>query len=352
MLDIREYVNIKDYSTFHVGGQFRYFVIISNIKELTSFWSIAHNNVRYNNIPVFVLGGGSNVVFSDGILSVIALKMEIKGFETINENKEYVDIKVGAGENWDYFVEKTVNMNLVGLESLSLIPGTVGASPVQNIGAYGGEVKDTILEVEVYEIGTGKIFNISNKDCKFGYRDSIFKGEAKDKYIITSVTYRLSKSLLSIPKYPGVAKYFEDKEIVNPTLAQIRDAIIFIRKSKLPDPREIPNVGSFFKNPIIFIDQFNKIPTSPTDGIIPHFDAGKDKMIMKDLVKIPAGWLIENSGLKGQSFGNVSVYDKNALVLINNGNAKYEDIINARDEIVKIVKDKFGITLEQEPEIL
>ncbi len=337
-------MDIKDYSTLKIGGQFRYFAVISNKEELPSFYAIAYDERKYKNIPIFVLGGGSNIVFSDGVLKVITLKIEIKSFEIINETSEYIDIKVGAGENWDNFVRKTVNMNLVGIEALSFIPGTVGASPVQNIGAYGSEVKDTIQEVEVFDIEKREFSKIYNKDCKFGYRDSIFKNEAKGRYIITAVTYRLNKSLPTIPKYPGVAKYFEDMEIVSPTLSQIRDAIIYIRKEKLPDPRVSPNAGSFFKNPIVL--------NAVADKIKIDFPEAKFFPVDENHIKVPAGWLIENSGLKGKSFGSVSVYDKNALVLVNTANATFEDIIKTRNEIIKIVKDKFDIELQQEPEIL
>ena len=365
MVKIQEYVDIKDYSTLRVGGQFRYFVKIENKEDLQEVCHFAQEN----NISVFVLGGGSNVVFSDGTLNVVALKIEIKGFELINSTDEYTDIKIGAGEIWDEIVEKTVEMDLSGLESLSAIPGTVGASPVQNIGAYGSEVKDTILEVEAYKIETGEIITFLNSDCKFGYRDSIFKGEAKGKYIITAVTFRLGKgpeknssekvlgrggrepvpdhfhnNFSPALSYPGVLKYFEKVGIENPDLKQIRNAIIEIRKEKLPNPKEIPNVGSFFKNPIVP----NKIAIS----IKETYPDAKFFPIDDNLTKVPAGWLIENSGLKGTSFSHISVYDKNALVLVNIDNATSQDIISARDQIIKIVFDKFGITLEQEPEII
>ena len=339
-MKIQEYVNIKDYSTFKIGGQFRYFIKIDNIEDLKKVLSFS----KEKSIPIFILGGGSNIIFRDDILNVIALKIEIKGFEIVFEGQDYVDIKIGAGEIWDKIVEKTVFMNLSGLEALSLIPGTVGASPVQNIGAYGSEVKDIIQEVEVFDIEKGIIKNILNKDCKFGYRESIFKGEAKGKYIILAVTFRLNKSTPLIPKYPGVIKYFEEKEIINPNLLQIRDAIIYIRKEKLPNPKDVPNVGSFFKNPIVSSDVARKIRID--------FPDVKFYPIDENHIKIPAGWLIENAGLKGQSFGNISVYNKNALVLVNNGNAIFDDILKARNKIVKIVKERFGIILEQEPEVL
>ena len=344
MLNIKEYINIKQYSTLKVGGQFRYFAVISNKEELSLIYTISEINRKYKDIPIFVLGGGSNMLFSDGVIDVLALKNEIKGFEIVSECDDYTDIKIGAGEIWDEIVSRTVAMGLSGLESLSGIPGTIGASPVQNIGAYGAEVKDTILEVEVFEIQTKKIFNISNKDCKFGYRDSVFKNEAKGKYIIISVIYRLNKSSASVPKYPDVLKYFEEKDLPDPSLSQIRDAIIFIRRNKLPSPKDIPNVGSFFKNPIVL----NKI----ADKIKEEYPTVKLFIVDDKYTKVPAGWLIENSGLKGESFGSVSIYDKNALVLINNADATSEAIIKARDEIIRIVKNKFGIVLEQEPEIL
>lgn len=339
-MKIQEYVNIKDFSTLKVGGQFRYFAKIENMEDLV----IVSDFAKQKNTSLFILGGGSNIVFSDGVVNVFALKNEIKSFEIRNETDLYVDIKVGAGVVWDQFVEKTVNLNLCGIEALSFIPGTVGASPVQNIGAYGSEVKDTILDVEVFDIESGIISNLSNADCKFSYRDSIFKNEAKGKYIITAVIYRLTKSLPSIPNYPGVIKYFEDREINVPTLKEIRDAIIYIRKEKLPDPRVVPNTGSFFKNPIVLNEVAEKIKL--------EYPEAKFYRVDESHTKVPAGWLIENAGLKGKSFGNVSVYDKNALVLVNNGDATCEDILKARDEIIKIIKDKFGIELEQEPEII
>ncbi|NVN97254.1 UDP-N-acetylmuramate dehydrogenase [Candidatus Nomurabacteria bacterium] len=344
-MEIQEYVDIKPFSTLRAGGQFRYFSIIEKIEDLKETYNFA----KEKKVGIFILGGGSNMVFSDGIIDVLALKIEIKGFEIVSEGDEYTDIKVGAGENWDEIVSRTVDMGLSGLESLSAIPGTVGASPVQNIGAYGAEVKDTILEVEVYEIETGRIFSISNMDCKFGYRDSIFKNEAKGQYVIISVTYRLKKATLSTSisvalSYPGVKRYFIENNINAPTLQQIRETVINIRNSKLPNPKEVPNVGSFFKNPIVL----NEV----TDRIKKQFSDAKFYSVDDNYTKIPAGWLIENAGLKGESFGNVSVYNKNALVLVNNGNASSEDIIKVRNEIAKIVKDKFGIELEQEPEIL
>ena len=339
-MKIQKYVNIRDYSTFKIGGQFRYFMKIKKKDDLKNIYLVA----KEKNTPIFILGGGSNVIFSDEIIDVLAIKIEIKGFEIIKETNKYVDIKIGAGENWDKIVEKTINMDLSGIEALSAIPGTIGATPIQNVGAYGVEVKDVIVEVEVFDIKNNIINIISNSDCRFGYRDSIFKNEAKGLYIITAVTYRLKKSSVNIPDYQDVKNYFLERNILKPKLKNIREAIIFIRSQKLPNPQKIPNVGSFFKNPIIDEIKAKEIKNKyPNIKIFP---------VNKKKVKISAGWLIENTGLKGKSFGNISVYEKNALVLINNGQATKNNLIETKNKIIKMVKQKFGIILEQEPEII
>lgn len=343
-MKIQEYVDIKNYSTFKIGGQFRYFIKIENKKDLLGLYLIIKKDERYKNLPIYILGSGSNTIFSDGLLNGIFIKIEIMGFEVLNETDEYVDIKIGGGLSWDALVQKSIEMNFSGIEALSIIPGTVGASPVQNIGAYGVEAKDVIVEVEVFDPQINEFKNLTNFDCKFGYRDSIFKNEAKGKYIITSVTYRLSKKEPEIPNYPDVVKYFTDKNISKPTLKEIREAIIFIRNNKLPDYKIMPNVGSFFKNPFVENTLVEKIKIGyPNIKIFP---------IDENYSKIPAGWLIENAGLKGKSFGKISIYDKNALVLVNNGQASFEDLIKAKTEIVKSVKEKFNITLDQEPETI
>lgn len=352
-MEIKENVDIKNYTTFKIGGIFRYFTLIDDKKELSEAYKFAEEH----KVKVFILGGGSNLIFPDGILDVLILKINIFGFEIIpvrnaagmatvgeDDNSYYTDIKIGAGENWDEVVARTVDIGLSGLETLSAIPGTVGATPIQNVGAYGSEVKDFIVEVEVFDIKEKKIIILSNKDCKFSYRDSIFKNEGKGNYVVTAVTFRLSKSSPEIPNYRDVKKYFIENQINNPHLKEIREAIIFIRNQKLPNPEELPNAGSFFKNPIIEKNIVNKIKEEYQD--VPVFPISDNK------VKISAGWLIDNAGLKGVSFGKISVYKKNALVLINTDNATKEDLILAKDQIVKIVKEKFDITLEQEPEMI
>jgi UDP-N-acetylmuramate dehydrogenase len=343
MLNIQENICSKNFSTFRIGGFFRYFVEIKNEKDLFDLFNTIKLNDNYNSLPILFLGEGSNTIFSDQVLNFIVIKINIKKFEIVNEDSNSVYIKVGAGMLWDNFVKKSINNNFSGIEALSIIPGTVGATPVQNVGAYGIEVKDIIKEVVVYDNKEEIIKNLSNKDCQFGYRDSLFKKE-KGRYIILYVIYKLSKNHPSIPNYPDIVDYFKNKNILNPTIKDIRKAIIFIRNNKLPDFRSIPNVGSFFKNPIITNNIAYKLKEKFPDIKLFKID--------DSYMKISAGWLIENTGIKGKNFGNISVYNKNALVLVNNGNATFIDLMNAKDKIIKIVEDKFGITLEQEPEII
>ncbi|MFA7315681.1 MAG: UDP-N-acetylmuramate dehydrogenase [Candidatus Paceibacterota bacterium] len=340
MLEIREYVDIKEYCTLKIGGQFRYFARIKNEDDL----AFAYTYAQEKGVSVLPLGGGSNLVFPDGVLNALALKIELLAFTVRDDNDTYADIEIGAGENWDSVVARACAMGLSGVEAMSAIPGTTGATPVQNIGAYGQEIKDTLLFVRVFDTHDFSFKTLSNRECKFAYRNSIFKNEEKGKYVITSIILRLSKKAPSIPNYKGVKAFFAEQGIADPTLAQIRGAIISIRRIKLPDPKEIPNVGSFFENPIV-----EKCVAGELKNIyptMPSFDVGNN------LVKIPAGWLIENAGLKGKDFGVISTYANNALVLVNNGQATRADIERVRDEITKTIFEKFGITLEQEPEFI
>jgi UDP-N-acetylmuramate dehydrogenase len=344
MLEIKENVDIKDYCTFKVGGKCRYFIAVNNVDQIKQAYLFS----KEKNLPIRFIGSGSNMIFPDEILENLLVKIEISGFDIINNTDKYVDIKVGAGEVWDSVVSRCVDMNLCGIEALSAIPGMTGSTPVQNVGAYGQEVKDTILEIDVLDLEKDTIKTILNKDCKFSYRDSIFKNDppagGKGKYVIVSIVFRLSKDKPSKPNYPGVQKYLDDNLITNPTLLDIRNAIIEIRKTKLPDTKEFPNVGSFFKNPIVnnkIVDELKKIYNN-----IPLFT------INENYTKIPAGFLIENVGLKGCDFGSISTYINNALVLVNNGKATRADVDNVKDQIIKKVFDKFGIILETEPEFV
>jgi len=340
MLDIEECVDIRGYCTLKVGGQFRYLIHITNALQLGEAYAFAQEK----KLPIFVLGGGSNIVFQDGMLEKVVLKIEFSDFEILEETDSYIDIKSGAGEIWDTFVKRVVDMGLSGIEALSAIPGTVGATPVQNVGAYGQEVKDTILTTEVFDVENEVTKVLSNADCKFAYRDSIFKNEAKGKYIITAVTFRLLKQMPTTPNYPGAKKYFDEKGISKPTLVQIREAITEIRRTKLPNPKEIPNVGSFFKNPIVLKEIAQKLQeANPNVTLFPVDELH---------TKVPAGWLIENAGLKDKNFGPLSTYQHNALVLVNNGSATFADVLKVKDEIIQTVFEKFGIRLEMEPEVV
>ena len=341
MLEIQEYVDIKDHCTLQVGGQFRYFAELNSKEELPEFYKFA----KEKNLPVFILGGGSNIVFPDGVYNHIVAHIGFCGFEVISDMDEYADIKIGSGEEWDFVVKSVVSVGLSGIEAMSAIPGTCGATPVQNVGAYGQEIKDTLISVEVFDTTDNNIKYLSNNDCKFAYRDSIFKNEAKGRYVITAVTLRLLKNKQPvIPNYPGVKRYFLDNNINNPTLLQIREAIIDIRKSKLPDPKDIPSVGSFFKNTIVSKDKAYNLKKDYPDIVMFQVD--------ENHFKVPSGFLIEQAGLKGKSFGTISSYPHNAMVLVNNGGATRSDVEHTRDEVIDIIFQKFGIKLETEPEFV
>lgn len=339
MMIVGEYIESKQYCTLRVGGQFRYFATLTSADQLP--WATAF--AQEKSVPLFVLGGGSNIVFSEGVLNALVLKIEIEGFDVIEDTDTATIVRVGAGMSWDAFVARTVALGVSGVEALSAIPGTVGATPVQNVGAYGQEVATTIVSVGVFDTTDRTVKVLSASECMFSYRDSVFKTLEGKRYIITNVTFKLSKGKATIPAYPGVAEYFATMSIEVPTLLQIREAIISIRSKKLPNPKEIANVGSFFKNPIVDI--------SKGEAIQKEYSTVRLFPVDDHTVKIPAGWLIEQAGLKGYDFGSVCVYAQNALVLVNKGNASTEDIVHARNYIIEKVEQKFGIRLEQEPEM-
>ncbi len=340
-MQIEEDVNIARHTTFRMGGFARYFARAKSVADLKK----AYHFAQKKGLAVIVLGGGSNTIFpSGGTLRGLVLKIEVKGFKIISENKTSANIEVGAGENWDGIVARTVKLGLSGLEALSAIPGTAGATPIQNVGAYGAETKDVLVSLEAFDIKTGKMRTFKNKDCKFGYRDSIFKREAKGKYIITSLVLKLSRRNPAAPDYPGVKKYFIEKGIAKPTLGQIREAIIAIRASKLPDPRDIASVGSFFKNPFVTSVHHKKLEKNFPN--IVAFPVSKTK------VKIGAGWLIDTLGLKGKKFGRLLLYPNNALVIVNTGGATQEELLKLVRFIQEQVKNTFGIEIEPEPIII
>lgn len=275
----------------------------------------------------------------------LVVHLDCKGISIDKEDEDFVYLTVNSGENWHDFVLYCVEQNYGGVENLSLIPGNVGTCPIQNIGAYGVEVKDVITKVEAVEIASTKLHTFANKDCKFGYRNSIFKNEAKNKYAITSVSFKLTKQNHTLnTSYGAIETELASKNITNPSLKEVSNAVIAIRKSKLPDPKKIGNSGSFFKNPVIskshFLELQNQYPNIPS------------YIISEDEIKVPAGWLIETAGFKGKRFGNYGVHEKQALVLVNYGNATGKEIYALAQKIKETILNQFSIHLEIEVNII
>lgn len=333
---MQENIQLKDYTTFKIGGNALYFIAartVGDIKKAVIF-------ARDKKLPFFVLGGGSNIVVSDNGIQGVVIKNEIKGIEYTDANN-VMEVQVGAGENWDVFVEETVKKELYGLENLSAIPGTVGAAPVQNIGAYGTEVKSSIKEVIAFNTETGELENFTNAECGFGYRDSIFKKLEGKKYIIVSVVFLLDKKGHVDISYRDVKNFFESKQITNPTLKEVRNAIIEIRSRKLPDLRKYGTAGSFFKNPIITNTHYELLKKEYP--LLPSYSVDEAH------VKIPLAWILDNvCGFKGYKKENVGVYENQALVLVNFGNARAEEIKKLSQEIIFLVKEKTNIEVETE----
>ena len=337
MFEIKENKSLKKYNTFGIDVKSRFFVECSSLKELSDFL-IIHQKQQ---LLLMVLGGGSNVLFTKDFDGYI-LRPFIKGIEVIEETLEDIKVRVGAGEDWDEFVGYCVERNWGGIENLSLIPGNVGTSPIQNIGAYGVEVKDVITDVETIEIETLKTHHFNNTECNFDYRNSIFKKALKGKHIISHVTFVLKKQPVFKLDYGNLEKELESCNEIN--LKNIRQAVINIRNSKLPDPEEIGNSGSFFKNPVIESSKADKLKKQFED--MPSYIHGEG------LIKLPAGWLIEKAGWKGKRIGDAGVHEKQALVLVNYGKATGAEIYQLATEIQKSVKEKFDIDLEMEVNII
>lgn len=335
-MTISENISLKNYNTFGIDVKAKRFISINSVEELQQLLS--------KEKELFLLSGGSNMLLTKDIEKLVA-HIDIKGISIENEDENFVEVTVNAGENWHEFVLWCVNKNYGGLENLSLIPGKVGTCPMQNIGAYGVEVKDTITKVSVLDVETGKITSFSNEECKFDYRNSIFKNEVKNKYIIISVSFKLTKKHhVFHTSYGAIETELSSKKISNPNLKDISDAVIAIRKSKLPDPKELGNSGSFFKNPLITDKHFENLQKK--FATIPSY------IISETELKIPAGWLIEKAGFKGKRFGNCGVHEKQALVLVNYGNASGIEILNLAKKIQKIILEKFEIELEIEVNII
>jgi UDP-N-acetylmuramate dehydrogenase len=327
-------VSLKPYNTFGIDATCRYFVELKQRDDVEKWVTMQ----QQSHDPFFILGGGSNVVFQQWIEKTV-VKVSLRGIEIVKEDTEHVWIEAAAGEAWSDFVNYCVDNEWGGVENLSNIPGTVGAAPVQNVGAYGVEAKDVIEAVECIEIATGQWKKLTNAECKFGYRDSIFKQAFKNQYIITAVTFRLTKKPNLQLSYGGISSQLEREGIEQPTIADVSRVVHSLRVNKLPDPALIGSAGSFFKNPIVTHDKFVVLLQYYTDLVA---------FPLEGSFKIAAGWLIEQCGWKGKQLGRVGVYPQQALVLYNLGGCTGEEVKQLANAIQQSVKEKFDIDLEQE----
>ena len=335
-MTVQENISLKAYNTFGIDVKARRFVSITSFYELQQLLKTEKD--------FFLISGGSNMLLTKDIDKLVVL-IDIKGTSIDREEENSVYLTVNAGENWHEFVLWCIAQNYGGLENLSLIPGNVGTCPIQNIGAYGVEVKDTITKVEALEIETNKLVSFSNEACNFGYRNSIFKNDVKEKYILTSVSFKLTtKKHQLTTSYGDIENELALLNITAPSLKNISDTVIAIRKSKLPDPKKIGNSGSFFKNPVISKTQF--LALQKENPAIPNYPVSKTE------IKIPAGWLVEQSGFKGRRFGDAGVHEKQALVLVNYGNATGKEIFQLAEKIQKKILKKFEISLEIEVNVI
>lgn len=336
-MDIHTNIPLKNLTTMKLGGPARFFAEAHTAEEVQS----VYQNATSKQIPVFVLGGGSNLVAQDAGYQGLILRMRITGFEVLSDDLNSTTIKVGAGESWDAIVARTVEMNLSGIEAMSSIPGTMGAAPVQNIGAYGQEISETLVSLEAYDTAENTFVTLQNDECEFSYRHSIFRGAQQGRYIITSVTLELSKNQPAPPFYEALQKYLDEHAISIYTHQSIRDAVVAIRSDKLPDPAVKPSAGSFFKNALI--EQWQLTELQKTYPEMKAYDMGNGTF------KVYTGWLIEQSGFKGQLLHGMRVNEKNCLVLINESATGYNDLAEARDEIIGKIRDTFRIEIQQEP---
>lgn len=336
---LKEHVSLKPYHTFGLAAEARFFCEIESEQALLALL----------NAPVFIehshalLGEGSNTLFTRDFPGIV-VRLNIKGVQWLAEDEENIYLKASAGESWHDFVKYTLNRHYYGLENLSLIPGSVGAAPVQNIGAYGVEVKDVITQVDAIDIVSGEKRVFENSECHFSYRDSCFKGDLKGRYIITAVSFCLRKQAKLKLDYAGLKEGIDEQGLSNPTPLDVSDMICSLRQAKLPDPDKIGNAGSFFKNPIISAAHYFNLHK--------QFPEIKSFKLKNQEYKIPAGWLIEYCGFKGKNIGPIGIYEKQALVLINSGEGSGEDVRRAITQITERVNTTFGILLEVEPVLL
>ena len=338
MTTIHSNFSLQKFNTFGIEAKAKRFVAVHSIDELKV---VLQQNPEERK---FILGGGSNMLLTQDI-DALVIHIDLKGKTILKQDDDFVWIACQAGENWHEFVLWTLAHDYGGLENMSLIPGNVGTTPIQNIGAYGAEVKDTMVSCDAINIHSLEMTTFSNEDCHFGYRESIFKQEAKDQYIITTVVFKLTKRNHNISTtYGDIQSELTKNGIVNPTIQQVSKAVIAIRQSKLPDPKELGNSGSFFKNPVLLKSEFEKIHIK--------FPEMKFYEVSDTEVKVPAGWLIEQAGFKGKRFGDAGVHKNQALVLVNYGNATGQEVLAVSKDIQKTVFGKFGIHIEAEVNII
>lgn len=337
-MQIQKNISLKPYNTFGIAAKAKYFCEIRSVQELAQALQLKEYPDK------FVISGGSNMLITKD-LDVLVLYINIKGIEVIREDGHFVFLKIMAGENWHQMVLWTLSQDYGGLENMSLIPGNTGTAPIQNIGAYGVELKDTFVNCEAMDVDTYALRTFTKADCRFGYRDSYFKNEGKGRFIITSVTLRLTKKNHVLnTSYGAIEKQLEEQGVDHPTITDISNAVIAIRRRKLPDPNELGNSGSFFKNPIVNATEFKAFSTKHPEA--PYYK------IDGDTYKIPAGWLIEQCGYKGKRFGDAGVHTEQALVLVNHANATGIEILELAHNIMASVQTKFGIEISPEVNII
>ena len=336
-MEIHENFPLKAYNTFSIDAKAKIFNSFSFVEELEE------KLMMYSEYPIFILGGGSNILFTKDYDGAV-LKNEIKGIELQHEDADHVYVKVGAGENWHQFVLHCIDHNWAGVENLSLIPGNVGASPIQNIGAYGVELDDVFWSLEAFHLDERRIHTFTREDCEFGYRNSIFKERYKDQFSIISVTFQLKKKPIFHTDYGAIAEELAKMGVTDLSIKAVSQAVINIRSSKLPDPQKIANAGSFFKNPEVSTEKYEALKLQ-----FPNIVAYP---LAKGSVKLAAGWMIEQCGWKGYRKGDAGCHAKQALVLVNYGNATGKEIYDLSEEILLSVNEKFGVLLEREVNIL
>ena len=335
-MQTRENFSLKTYNTFNIDVTAKQFGSFENVDELTALLD------KYSSLTTLILGGGSNILLTKNFDGLV-LKNEIKGITELREDREYVFVKVGAGENWHEFVQHCLQHNWGGLENLSLIPGNVGASPIQNIGAYGVEMENLFHSLEAFHLQQKKVYTFTKFDCEFGYRDSVFKRKYKNQFAILNVTFSLRKHPVFHTSYGAIQQELEKMNVKELSIRSISQAVINIRQSKLPDPKQIPNAGSFFKNPEVPVIKYEELKMN-FPGIIAYSLPGAK-------MKLAAGWMVEQCGWKGVRRGDAGCHAQQALVLVNYGTATGKQVYDLSEEILLRVNEKFGIRLEREVNI-